>query len=372
MVRYPLGGMMSWALQYPVGFQQLGHDVYIVEKGGYPNACYDPVNNLMGDDCTHGVRSVDTLLAQFGLDDHWCFVDLGGRYYGLSRERIEAVFRSADLFVDVGTHGSWLAEAADVGLRVLVDGEPGFTQMKMQTRLAAGDQLPTYDAYYTCGQNIGTEDSTAPDGGRQWGWLFHPIVLDLFPLHSAPPNAPFTTVMNWQSYEPFSYGGVTYAHKDHEFWKFLELPRATKLPLELAVSGKGVPTERLVDAGWRLRDAHEVTASVDAFGDYIRTSRGEFSVCKHGYVATNCGWFSDRSAAYLASGRPVVMQETGFSSHLPCGRGLFAVHTVDEAAAALDEIDRKYEHHATAAREVAAEYLDARTVLGRFLRELGF
>jgi hypothetical protein len=141
--------------------------------------------------------------------------------------------------------------------------------------------------------------------------------------------------------------------------------------LEIAVSGKSIPTAQLREAGWRLRNAHEVTISFDSYAEYIRTSKGEFSVCKNVFVATNSGWFSDRSAAYLASSRPVVLQDTGFSEHLPCGRGLFAVRTADEAAAALEEIHGNYECHAKWARDIAVECLDAPKVLGRFLHEFG-
>lgn len=370
MVRYPLGGMMSWVLQYLVGFQQLGHDVYFVEKSGWSNACYDPVKDVMTDDCSYGIKTVDALLTRFGLGGKWCFVDEADRYHGLPRERLEAIFKSADFFVDMGTHGTWLDEAAETGLRVLVDGEPGFTQMKMENRLAAGEELPNYDFYYTTGKNIGKK-STAPTASKQWHHLYHPVVVDLFRHHPNNAGAPFTTVMNWQSYEPIEYNGTKFGHKDVEFNKFIGLPQETTSPLEIAVSGKDIPTERLMNAGWRIRDAHRVTISFDTFVDYIRASRGEFSVCKNGFVATNSGWFSDRSAAYLANGRPVVMQETGFSNHLPCGRGLFAVRTVDEAAAAIDQISSDYSQHAKWAREVAREYLDTPKVLGRFLHELG-
>jgi hypothetical protein len=371
MVRYPLGGMMSWVLQYLVGFQRLGHDVYFAEKSGYSNACYDPLRNVMSDDCTYGTKTLHALLKRFGLQDRWCFVDEAGCYHGLSRNRIETLFNTADLFIDMGTHGCWLAEAADTGLRVLIDGEPGFTQMKMENKMAANEEVPNYDYYYTVGRNIGTEKSTAPTAEKQWHPLFHPVVVDLFKSHPIRPVAPFTTVMNWQSYEVVEYIGTKFGHKDVEFNKFIDLPQMTTSTLEIAVSGKNVPTQRLLSAGWRFRDAHNASMSFDIFTDYIRTSRGEFSVCKNGYVATNSGWFSDRSAAYLASGRPVVMQDTGFSSYLPCGQGLFSFCTVEEAAAAINEIEANYDRHSILARNIAVEYLDAAKVLRKFLNELG-
>lgn len=370
MVRYPLGGMMSWVLQYLAGFHHLGHDVYFVEKAGYENACFDPVRGVMTDDCRYGTQVVSELLARIGLEDRWCFVDAAGEYYGVARPRIEEIFRSADVFIDMGTHGSWLDEAASSRLRVLIDGEPAFTQLKMEKKRAAGAVLQAYDHYYTTGQNVGTDASTAATAGIAWKHVFHPVAAELFDAAAPPLGAAYTTVMNWQSYEPVEHAGVRLAHKDAEFEKFLSLPLQVRVPLELAVSGR-IPTDRLAKAGWRVQSAHDVTHSYDRFVDYITASRGEFSVCKSGYVVTNSGWFSDRSAAYLACGRPVVMQETGFSAHLPCGEGLFAVRTVDEAVAAIEAIESDYQRHASAAREIAVEHLGADRVLGRFLAELG-
>jgi hypothetical protein len=177
--------------------------------------------------------------------------------------------------------------------------------------------------------------------------------------------------MNWQSYEPLEFDGRSYGHKDVSFASFERLPRLTDAVLELAVAGKATPRARLSEAGWRLADPLAVSVSVDSFYDYLGTSRGEVGVCKHGFVATRSGWFSDRSAAYLASGRPVVLEETGFSDHLPCGEGLFAVRDAAEAAVAIETIESDYDRHARAARAIAREYLDTRVVLTRVLAELG-
>src|SRR5215470_13041861 len=208
---------------------------------------------------------------------------------------------------------------------------------------------------YTVGRNIGTDSSLAPTARKQWRHVFHPVVIDLFPCSPASADAPFTTVMNWQSHEPSEFNGTMYGQKDVEFAKFIHLPKLTTAPLEISVSEKNVPIKQLQDCGWRIRNAHEVTVSFDSYAAYIRASQGEFSVCKNVFVATNSGWFSDRSAVYLASGRPVVMEDTGFSAHLPCGEGLIAVHTVDEAARSLDEIAGDYTRHSNRAREIAVE-----------------
>jgi hypothetical protein len=362
MVRYPLGGMLSWVLQWILGFEQLGHEIYFVEKSGYSNACFDPVKRVMSDDCSHGIKTVSALFEQFGMQNRWCFVDSEGEYHGISRSGMESIFQSADIFIDMGTHGSWMEEAEKAGKRILVDGEPGFTQMKMEKTLENGKSLPEYDYFYSNGYNIGT---------RSWRPVFNPVVFDLYPFVPANITAPFTTVMNWQSHEPIEFHGNTYGQKDLEFNKFINLPKLTETPLEVAVAGKNTPKERLIDCGWRLRNAIEVTLSFHSFREYIQQSAGEFSVCKNVFVKTRSGWFSDRSAAYLASGRPVVLQETGFSSHLPCGQGLFAVETPFEAKDAMDEIMANYDRHSTVARELAYEYLEAKKVLKRFLCELG-
>jgi len=371
MIRYPMGGMISNVLQWLVGFHRLGHDVYFVERAGYENSCFDPVRGRMSDDCSYGMRVIDELLSSFGMGGRWCYADAGGGYHGLSRDRVEEVLRSADLFVDMGTHGSWLEEAAGAGARVLVDGEPGFTQMKLELRRADGEPLPEYDHHYTVGQNVGRAVSSVPDGGREWRTVFHPVLPELFEVDPPPHDGAFTTVMNWQSHHPLVFEGRRYGQKDIEFDRFLSLPRLTEAPLEVAVAGKDVPRDELRRNGWRIRDAHRVTESFDSFRSYIRSSLAEFSVCKNMFVDTASGWFSDRSAAYLASGRPVVLQETGWSRHLPTGEGLFAVGSVDEAAAAIDLVAGAPEVHSRAAREIAGEYLEARKLLGRFLDEVG-
>lgn len=371
LVQFPLGGYLSWVGQWLVGFERLGHEVWFVEKSQGPNSCYDPSTGVMGDDCAYGTAQVQRFLARYGLENRWCFVDARNSYHGTGRANIEEVFRSADLFVDMGTHGAWSNEAASARLRVFVDGEPGFRQMLFEKALAEEQPLPLYDRYYTVGLNLGTPACTAPTAGLRWRPIFDPVVTDLFSCELPTPGAAFTTVMSWQAHAPIEFNGATYGQKNIEFAKFMDLPSRSKVPLELAITGNGTPVGELKTHGWRLLDSHKVTLTFDSWRDYIRASRGEFSVAKNVFVATNSGFFSDRSAAYLASGRPVVMQETGFSAHLPCGRGLFAVRDAEEAAAAIDDIESDYERHSRAAREIAVEYLDASHVLGRFLRELG-
>ena len=370
MVRYPLGGMLSWALQYVVGLHRLGHDVVFVERADYPEACFDPVAGTMTDDPSRGVAVVAGLLSRFGMPNRMCFVDVHGTHHGLSEDEVRAAFASADVFVDMGTHGTWNEAATTARRRVLVDGEPGFTQLKREAALRRGDAVATYDGYWTSGVNVGTARSPAPTAGVEWRPLPHPVVLDLFAPSAPPAGGCISTVMNWQSYEPFELDGHVYGHKDVSFEGFADLPSRVDAPLELAVAGPRVPVDRLTSLGWIVRDGHEVTATVDSFWSYVAASRAEFSICKEAYAALRTGWFSDRGGAYLASGRPVVQQDTGFGDVLPCGEGLFAVNDVDEAAAALDAVLTAPGRHARAAREIAEVYLDADKVLGRWIDEV--
>ncbi|MEA2094797.1 MAG: hypothetical protein U9P11_09570 [Pseudomonadota bacterium] len=370
MVRYPLGGMLSWALQYCLGFHLLGHEIHLVEKANYPGACFNPKQRSMTDSCQSGFSTVKRLLSRFGLGDRLAFRDVHGRLYGVGETGLAEIFRSADLLIDIGNHGAWLPEAREAGLStVLIEGEPGFTQIKMANAVAAGEPVVEFDYYYSNGANIGTPRTTAPDGGRKWGHVFNPVATDLITVTQPPDGACFSTVMNWQSHQPVSFNGHSYGQKDIEFSKFIGLPARASVPVEVAAAGN-VPRDELRDKGWRLCDAHEVTATFDAYHGYIARSLGEFSVCKNVFVATLSGWFSDRSAAYLASGRPVVLQDTGFSEHIPCGRGLFAVSDVEEAAAAIDNIMGNYSHHASCARELGVEYLDAKKLMGQILDDI--
>ena len=370
MFRYPLGGMLSWVLQYLMGLKQIGNDIYFVEKYGYPNSCFDPSTNVMSDDCSYGIKTVAQLFDRCGLNGKWCFVQNGEIFHGLSKKKIIEIFRTADVFIDMGTHGSWREESLSASLRVLIDGEPAYTQIKWANNAAVGIPVPEYDRYFTNGKNIGAEDNPVPTLGIHWEHLFHPVKTDFFITEPAARKAPFSTIMNWQSHQPIEYNGQIYGQKDMEFQKFLSLPLEVKSPLEVAVSGK-VPLKLLSKNGWSIKNGHQVTLSFDSFRNYIGASRAEFSVCKNVFVKNATGWFSDKSGAYLASGRPVVLQDTGFGKHLPVGEGLFAVNTLTEAKEALNEIETNYGKHSKAARQIAHEFLEAEKVMKNFLYELG-
>ena len=370
MVRHPLGGVLASNLQIIRGLARLGHDVYVIEPAGYPKSCFDPIRRESGDDCSYGVRIVDELLRSMGCGQ-LSFVDATGRYHGLGREAVLDIFAKCDLFIDRGDHREWIEESEKVPIRVLVDPDPGYRQVRLYDELERGGKLPGYDAYFTYGYNVAHGSSKAPAAGIKWRHMFHPVDTEWIQPAPLSPGSPFTTVMNWTSHKPVVFAGCRYGMKDVEFEHYLSLPRHTSAPMEVAVEGKQVPYERLQSYGWRVQSAIEVTATLDSYLDYIRGSLGEFSVVKEVYRGLNVGWFSDRSAAYLSMGRPVVLQDNGLKGILPTGEGLFCVDSMDEAAAAIEAVLSDPQRHSRAAREIGVEYLDTSRVLRQFLAELG-
>ena len=371
MVRYPLGGMMSWVFQHLAGFKSLGHDVYFVEKHVYANSCYNPVSRSMSNDCSYGIKMTNDLLAMAGLQNKWCFVDHQENYHGLSKTKIETIFKQADYYIDLGTQNGWEEESQACKYRILIDGEPGFSQIHHFNKGEMVSRYSSYNYFFTNGYNIGRKDNIIPTGGIHWRHMYSPVDTSLFKNKTDPAkNAPFTTVMNWQSHKSISYKGKEYGQKDIEFAKFIHLPGLVGANMEAAVSGKNIPFDLLRNSKWNIVNGTSVTMSYQNFCDYIENAKAEFSVCKNVFVALSTGWFSDKSAAFLASGRPVVLQDTGFSEHLPCGVGLFAVKNVEEAVAAINEIENNWHKHSRAAREIAMDCLDVKVVLKKMLNEL--
>jgi hypothetical protein len=370
MIRFPMGGMNLWILTWLVGMKRLGHEVYLIENSGWEDACFDYSRGIMTDDCSYGISVVRPLLARYGLENNWCFIDHAGNYHGLPRARVDELFRTADAFIDF-EWGDFFDRAAGIPLRIFMDGEPGWFQVKLLRDLEAGKKPRDYDHFYTPGLSVGTEASSAPTAGIQWRYVRNPVLLDDDPPDPSSHSGRFTTIMNWQSNKPVEFQGKTYGQKDIEFEKFMDLPRRITGEIEVAASGGSVPGERLARNGWIVSKANEVARSLDSYREYIAGSKGEFSVAKNAFVQTQSGWIGDREGVYMSYGKPVVLQETGFALHLPCGLGLFSVRNVEEAAEAISEINSDYLRHSRAAREIALEYLSTEKAVGGFLTEIG-
>jgi hypothetical protein len=256
-------------------------------------------------------------------------------------------------------------------LRVFLDIDPGFGQMWRELSLA--DLFAGHDRFVSVGLNVGGEGCGVPDCGLRWIGTPPPVALDHWP--ASPGGTAFTTVASWRGpYDPVEYEGRVYGLRVHEFRRFAELPARTAARFELALSidaSEVSDLQRLAAGGWTLLDPVAVAGDPFAYNRFIQGSAAEFTVAKGMYVDTRSGWFSDRSACYLASGKPVVAQETGFSARLPTGKGLISFTTPDEALSAVEDVRADPAGHRRAAREIAEEHLDASRVLPRLVDELG-
>ena len=370
MIREPRGGSNLWYLAWLVGFKMNGHEVYFVEKSEWANDCYDIPNRTMTSDCTYGVGVVRKLLEKYGLQENFCFVDHYGIYHGLNKTTVDDLFKTADLYVDL-EWAQWKEQSAHCGMRVFVDGEPGWFQVRIQKWKESGVPMPAYDHFFTDGSLIGTEKCSVPTSGIEWKHNLPPVLIQ--EVNNAPVNgaSAFTTVMNWNPDKRVEHDGKEYGHKDIEFEKIMSLPSKVNELMEVAVSGKKIPWQRLNDNGWQAKKADDVSISASSYLNYIAGSKAEFSVAKQAFVSTQCGWFNDRSGYYMAFGKPVVLQETGFSQVLPTGKGLLSFTNMEEAADAIRKVSLDYEIHSKAAREFAFEYMDAGKVIRKFLDKIG-
>ena len=363
MLRHPLAGNVLAYFHYVLGLARLGHQVAYVEESGWPSACYDPATRRWEDWPVRGLEVVRALLAVCRLDAPVCYVDRDtGEVEGATWEDVKRMLREADLLLNLGGV-CWLPEFRLCRRRALVDMDPLFTQLGR----FGSEALAEHHVHFSYGANIGRAGCTVPDGGVDWLPLAPPVVADFW-SGGAGDNGAFTTVSNWTAYGAIEYRGERYGQKDEEFLRLLELPRRTTQALELALSGAGgMNAGRLSKAGWRVRNGGEVSTDVGTYMQYVRASRGELSVAKHAYVKTRSGWFSDRSVCYLAAGRPVILQETGFSEWLPTGRGVLSFSSVDEAAARIEDVNGAYESHRIAARKLAETVFGHDVVLPRLL-----
>lgn len=372
IVRYPLGGHVLAELHCIVGLQRLGYDVVFVEEsGGAWAPCFDPMRREMTTNPSYGIGILKDVLRPHGLDKNWCYVDSDGNHLGLSAQELRERCRKATmLFSRAGV--TWLEEFLDCKTRIYLDIDPGFTQIRESAikPSCAGYASPRdFQHLFTIAERIGRADCSVPSCGLNWRPTRLPIVPDFLAPRFTPEATLFTTVMNWSSYGSTEYEGETYGQKDIELLKLLDLPKRTGPIFEIALGGPNAPAEKLRAAGWIVSDALTATLSAETYRDFIGRSRGEFSVAKNCYVKTRSGWFSDRTANYLAMGKPAIVQDTSFSEIIPCGEGLFAFQTDDDVVAALESIAKDYERHCKAARKIAEDYFDARKVLGELLRQ---
>ena len=360
IARYPFGGVTWCSLQYMLGLRALGHEVLYIEDTG--ECIYDPEQDAISLSPTYGTSYIHNALAPFGLGDRWSFVNYDGTHHGVTGEAVRAFCADADLFINLsGGSWFWRDEYAAIPRRVFVDSDPVFTQLA----IAKGEEwyvnfFRGFNHLFTFGANIGTPASDVPTGEFTWQKTWQPTVTGLWRTDTPPAMDRFTSVMTWKTESFTDVDG----NKDREFIRFLELPRRTRHPVELAING---PQDLLRRHGWATIDGMSVSRSLWDYREFIQGSKGEFGVAKHAYVSRRSGWFSDRTECYLAAGRPALVQDTGWSAHLPAGTGLMPFSTLEEAVDALDRIHADYAAHARHAQTIARECFDASRVLPPFL-----
>ena len=371
LVRGPLGGMAWHHLQYVMGLAQLGHKVFFVEDSGdSPWCCYDPIKHITGVDPTYGLEFAACAFRRVGLKNCWAYYDAHeSRWLGPRAEDILHLCTTADLLLDLGGVNPirpWLIE---IPKRVLVDTDPVFTQIRHLTNSTARGLALQHTSFFSFGENVGSSRCSMPDDGLPWLTTRQPIVIDAWPVSPGATDGKFTTILQWESYPAAEYNNVCYGMKSKSFEPFMDLPLRVGPVLELAIGSPNAPRPVFASKGWSLRDPFEAAPDPWTYQRYIQKSKGEFTVAKHGYVVSRSGWFSERSAAYLASGRPVISQETGFSDWLEVGSGVLPFTTPDEAIAAIEDVNGRYEVHCRAAREIAEAYFNSDRILKKLIQD---
>jgi hypothetical protein len=383
MGRTPFAGVAWQVLHYLEGFRRLGHEVYYLEDtGDWP---YDPEQNTITADCRYTVNYIARLMAWCGLPGRWGYRAAAqeNRMIGLSEDDVRDLLSRAAALVNLTGATLLREEHLRVPVRIYLESDPVLPQIEIaQGRKFTIDLLAAHTHHFTFGENLGAPDCLVPVGHFNYLPTRQPVILDWWqPGAARPDRLPaagphrFTTVGSWQqSGKDVEWNGETYVwSKHHEFLKFIDLPRRTEQKLELALAcGDADALGRLKSCGWQIVDALPLSRDILPYRDYILGSGGEFTVAKDQNIRLRSGWFSDRSACYLAAGKPVITQDTAFGNILPTGRGLFAFRTMEDVLAALDAIAGNYEAHCRAAREIAAEYFAAEKVIGRLMAVAGF
>jgi hypothetical protein len=376
LVRNPLGGYAWQAAHYLLGLQALGHDVWFYEDTGHYAPAYNPETGEFGEAYDYGVRAAADFLGRLGLGERWVFVDTTrGVEHGAAAGRAGELLREADLLLNLAGVNRIPPDRRGGRPAVYVDIDPAFTQIKA----AAGDHLlrailDEHAHLFTVGENIGTGRSPVPTGGYTWHPTRPPVVVAQWADAGSAGRA-YTTVGTWDAVgRDITFGGETFQWRKRTEWlRCLDLPARSGAAFEVAMNVGSVPgdPELLRAHGWGIVDPLAVSGDPWRYRDYIRTSRGEFTVAKDLNVRLRSGWFSDRAACYLAAGRPVVEQDTGFGDVLPLGAGVHAFRSVEEAAAAVREIETDYPRASRHAVEVAQEHLAAERVIGALLATAG-
>jgi hypothetical protein len=373
---FPVGGVFYDYVQYALGLEDLGFDVWYLEDTTMPSLDLETRDYGYDLDWSAPVAHLERSLASVSpkLARRWHFRGIDDRSFGVPAEEMAAVIADADLFLNVSGSAVLRGEYLPSRNKVYLDSDPGWNHFMRWTRAPENPYdhgLHAHDHFATYAERLGAPDCPLPDLGLRWHPTRPPVVERLWTGAGAPGRR-WTTVLSWDnSPRPIQHEGIEYGTKEREFARIETLPRQAPAPLEVAAAGAHPPVERWTALGWQVRDAIEISRTPESYRRYLLGSRGEFSVAKHVYVATRCGWFSCRSTCYLAAGRPVVVQDTGFSELLPTGEGVVAFSDAAEALAGLRRVEQDHEGHAAAARAFVHDHFAATRVLGNLCDRLG-
>lgn len=374
----PIAGVIWQHVHYIVGLQRLGHEVYYVEDGlRYP---YDPQAFTITEDFSYAAGVLERLAREHGFEDRWCFCARYGeapRTAGFGLEKLRELYRTCDAALNICGSHDMNDDLLSVRRLIYVESDPGVEQIKIdQADAGVRGYLSKHAVLFTFGEAVGTARFPVPLHGIEWLPTRQPVVTDLWRSTEAPPDgAVYTSICNWSTSgkKDIEWRGSNYLwSKSLEFLKFAEAPRRCGETFELATDIKDPSEKTLFERNdWHLVCPHELSIDWNRYREYIRGSKGEFTVAKDQYTRLHTGWFSDRSACYLAAGRPVITQETGFSEFYGRGEGLLPFRTMDDVVAAAEAVRADYPGHAKAAMDIAREFFEAEKVLASLLDRAG-
>jgi hypothetical protein len=368
----PWQGGATWAvLQYVLGLRRLGHDVWFVEP--ISAASLRPVGSSLAE--SSNASYFRAVMTDFDLPQ--CSLLRAGdgapRTAGVAYEQFLSVSRRADLLINVSGMLTDRQLTERIPVRAYLDLDPAFVQLWHTQGIDM--RFAGHTHFVTVGQAIGTPGCSVPTCGLPWIPTAQPVVLQEWPMAGAPPRWDgLTTVANWRGYGSIEHHGVFYGQKAHSLRPLITLPTRTRerfMPALAIHPDEHKDIALMKQNRWNLLDPAQLTGTPMKYRRFVQGSKAEFGLAKSGYVASRCGWFSDRSACYLASGRPVIAQDTGFTSWLPSGQGLIAFQSEQQVLDAIEELNRDYGRHARAARGIAEEHFCSDRVLPRLLNELG-
>jgi hypothetical protein len=383
---YPTGGVTWDYIQYPLGLKLLGHEVYYIEDTGQYSTYR--ITERDWDDPHDSVAYLQTIMEKFGMAGQWAYRDtFSGQCYGMSLQKVMDICATADLFINISAATIFREEYLRIPRKALIDSDPMFTQVQTfevktnidERYITHKIKVTDYDYHFTFGENIGAPDCLIPSLDIDWIPTRQPICMDHWKVGQNKANGhpfSFTTIMNWSTRSRLEYNNQQWGQKDVEFRKFLAMPQLfanAAFKVVLAVSTdfkKELNREMIAGHGWQILHPDQTIANSEEYQNFIMNSDAEFSIAKETYVKSRSGWFSCRSACYLAAGRPVITQETGWSGYITPGEGLFAFHDEQTALEALEEVTSRYHHHAKAARELAYEYFDSKKVLASMIGKM--